>query len=107
MRLSFITVGVWWVVFTVPVALFVKEARPAEALPFGAAIGAGMRELAGTLRHLRGDKTLIWFLLAYWFYIDGVNTIIKMAVDYGLSLGLAQASLITALLLVQFVVSVL
>ncbi|MFL6620869.1 MAG: MFS transporter, partial [Povalibacter sp.] len=51
----------------------------------------------------RGDKTLLWFLLAYWFYIDGVNTIIKMAVDYGLSLGLQQASLIKALLVVQFV----
>jgi MFS transporter, UMF1 family len=49
------------------------------------------------------DRTLLWFLLAYWFYIDGVNTIIKMAVDYGLSLGLEQQSLITALLIVQFV----
>jgi UMF1 family MFS transporter len=45
----------------------------------------------------------VWFLFAYWFYIDGVNTIIKMAVDYGLSLGLKQASLIQALLVVQFV----
>ena len=43
------------------------------------------------------------FLLAYWFYIDGVNTVIKMAVDYGLSLGLKQDSLIKALLLVQFI----
>jgi MFS transporter, UMF1 family len=102
-RLSFVTVGVWWVLFTVPVLLWVKESRAADALPFGAAIRAGAKELASTIRHLRGDKTLLWFLLAYWFYIDGVNTIIKMAVDYGLSLGLAQASLITALLLVQFV----
>lgn len=102
-RWSFVTVGIWWVVFTVPVMLFVKEARPANALPFGPAIGAGLRELASTLRHLRGEKTLLWFLLAYWFYIDGVNTIIKMAVDYGLSLGLAQSSLITALLVTQFV----
>src|SRR6202023_1241890 len=46
---------------------------------------------------------LLTFLLAYWFYIDGVNTIIKMAIDYGLSLGLQQNSLITALLVVQFV----
>ena len=89
--------GVWWVVFTVPVMLFVKESA-AAALPFGAAIGAGVRELVGTIRHLRGDRTLLWFLLAYWFYIDGVNTIIKMAVDYGLSLGLEQDSLIKALL---------
>jgi UMF1 family MFS transporter len=102
-RLSFMTVGVWWVVFTIPVLFWVKEKRAAEALPFGAAIRAGGRELIGTLRHLRGGKTLLWFLLAYWFYIDGVNTIIKMAVDYGLSLGLNQTALITALLITQFV----
>jgi UMF1 family MFS transporter len=102
-RLSFVTVGVWWVVFTIPVLLFVKESRATNPLPFAAAIRAGWRELLGTIRHLRGDRTLLWFLLAYWFYIDGVNTIIKMAVDYGLSLGLAQTSLIAALLLVQFV----
>jgi UMF1 family MFS transporter len=102
-RLSFITVGVWWVVFTVPVMLWVKESSAAAALPLGAAIRAGGRELLGTLAHLRGDRTLLMFLLAYWFYIDGVNTIIKMAVDYGLSLGLAQDSLIKALLITQFV----
>ena len=102
-RLSFITVGVWWVVFTIPVMLFVKESSTSTALPVGAAIRAGLREIADTIRHLRGDRTLLLFLLAYWFYIDGVNTIIKMAVDYGLSLGLKQDSLITALLITQFV----
>jgi UMF1 family MFS transporter len=102
-RLSFVTVGVWWLVFTVPLLLFVRESRVAQPLPFGPAIAAGWRELKSTILHLRGDRTLLWFLLAYWFYIDGVNTIIKMAVDYGLSLGLEQASLIAALLLVQFV----
>ncbi|MBX5460315.1 MAG: MFS transporter [Steroidobacteraceae bacterium] len=101
-RLSFVTVGVWWVLFTLPVLFWVKERRD-SALPMSAAIRAGWRELLGTMRYLRTDRTLLWFLLAYWFYIDGVNTIIKMAVDYGLSLGLQQASLITALLLVQFV----
>lgn len=102
-RLSFVTVGVWWLVFTVPALLFVKESRAAAPLPFVPAIRAGWRELVGTLAHIRADKTLLWFLLAYWFYIDGVNTIIKMAVDYGLSLGLKQDALIKALLLVQFV----
>jgi UMF1 family MFS transporter len=101
-RLSFVTVGVWWVLFTIP-ALFIKENRTDTPLPFGRAIGAGVRELVGTIRHIRGDRTLLWFLLAYWFYIDGVNTIVKMAVDYGLSLGLKQDALITALLLVQFI----
>jgi UMF1 family MFS transporter len=102
-RLSFLSVGVWWLIFTIPVLLFVREKRAAPPLPFASAIRAGLSELRFTLAHLRTDKTLLWFLLAYWFYIDGVNTIIKMAVDYGLSLGLEQGALIKALLLVQFV----
>ncbi len=52
---------------------------------------------------MRKYRPLLWFLLAYWLYIDGVNTIIKMAVDYGLSLGFPQQSLIAALLITQFV----
>jgi UMF1 family MFS transporter len=102
-RWSFVSVGVWWLVFTLFTLAFVRERRGSEPLPARQAIGAGARELVGTLRHLRGDRTLLWFLLAYWFYIDGVNTVIKMAVDYGLSLGLKQTALITALLVVQFV----
>jgi MFS transporter, UMF1 family len=102
-RISFVTVAVWWLVFSVPVVFFVRERTLTPPLPFVAAVSAGLRELIGTLKHLRADRTLLSFLLAYWFYIDGVNTIIKMAVDYGLSLGLEQKSLITALLIVQFV----
>lgn len=102
-RLAFLSVGVWWLVFTVPILLFVRERRVSAPLPALAAIRAGGRELLGTVRQLRSERTLVWFLLAYWFYIDGVNTIMKMAVDYGLSIGLEQGSLIAALLLVQFV----
>ena len=102
-RWSFLSVGIWWAGFTLFTVLFVKERSDAPALPAGAAIRAGAAELLSTLRHLKNDRTLLTFLLAYWFYIDGVNTIIKMAVDYGLSLGLKQESLITALLTVQFV----
>ena len=102
-RWSFVSVAVWWLLFTFfPLAL-VQERRTAEPLPALQAIRAGGRELLLTIRQLRGETTLLWFLLAYWFYIDGVNTIIKMAVDYGLALGLKQTSLITALLLVQFI----
>ena len=102
-RWSFVSVGIWWAGFTLFTVLLVRERSTQQALPAGAAIRAGAAELFNTLRHLRGDRTLLLFLLAYWFYIDGVNTIIKMAVDYGLSLGLKQNSLITALLVVQFV----
>jgi len=102
-RVSFVMVAIWWAVFTVPIMLFVRETRRADALPWSAAVSAGWQELRGTLRYVRGDRTLLLFLLAYWFYIDGVNTVMKMAVDYGLSLGFAQGTLIKALLLVQFV----
>ncbi len=102
-RWSFVSVGVWWMGFTVFTVMFVKERPTSVPLPAGEAIRAGARELLSTLRHLRGDRVLLWFLLAYWFYIDGVNTIIKMAVDYGLSIGLNQTALITALLVVQFI----
>jgi MFS transporter, UMF1 family len=103
LQLSFLSVGAWWLIFTIPLLMNVREKRAAPPLPMIQAIGAGARELLSTVRHLRGDRTLLYFLLAYWFYIDGVNTIMKMAVDYGLSIGLAQSSLIAALLLVQFV----
>ena len=102
-RLSFLTVCAWWLVFSLPVLLFVREKRPAQPLGLVAAARAGWRELGGTVRHIRQLRPLLWFLLAYWLYIDGVNTVIKMAVDYGLSLGFQQESLITALLLTQFV----
>lgn len=102
-RASFLSVAIWWLLFALPAVIFVRETHRQTALPAAAAIRAGWRELLGTLSRVRGDRTLLWFLVAYWFYIDGVNTIIKMAVDYGLSLGLAQASLIQALLLVQFI----
>lgn len=102
-KLSFVTVGAWWLLFTLPLLCFVRERRTHAPLPIGRAVREGARELRGTIAHVRQDRTLLWFLLAYWFYIDGVNTIIKMAVDYGLSLGFQQASLMTALLVTQFV----
>ena len=102
-RMSFLTVAAWWLLFSLPVFLFVRESRPARPLGLVDASRAGFRELLGTLGEIRRYRPLAWFLLAYWLYIDGVNTVIKMAVDYGLSLGLPQQSLIAALLLTQFV----
>jgi UMF1 family MFS transporter len=102
-RLSFLTVAAWWTVFALPVFLFVREERPAAPLGLAAAARASVGELRTTFGHVRRYRPLLWFLLAYWLYIDGVNTVIKMAVDYGLSLGFPQESLIAALLLTQFV----
>lgn len=103
-RWSFLTVALWWTVFSVPLALYVREG-PAGAATAGAAerVREGFRELAETFRRIRELKTVLLFLLAYWLYIDGVHTIVRMAVDYGLSVGLPSGGLVTALIVTQFV----
>ncbi len=102
-RVSFLTVAAWWLLFTIPLMRGVKEQQRGPHLGFGEATRVGFRELRATIAHVRQYKTLVLFLVAYWFYIDGVNTIIKMAVNYGVSLGLDTNSLLTALLVTQFV----
>ncbi|HEX7373942.1 MAG TPA: MFS transporter [Steroidobacteraceae bacterium] len=103
-RWSFASVGVWWFVFALPCALWVQEsARRGAALRWREAVRQGLLELRDTLRELRRYRPVVWFLAAYFLYIDGVNTVIKMAVDYGLSLGFPAEGLVKALLLTQFV----
>lgn len=102
-RVSFLTVAGWWAVFTLPLLLLVREARVPGAASGLAAVRAGFSRLAATLRRLPTLRPVALFLLAYWLYIDGVDTIIRMAVDYGLALGFPQQSLVTALLVTQFV----
>jgi UMF1 family MFS transporter len=101
-RWSFVTVAVWWLVFTVPLMRYVQE-QPARVAATGSAFAAGWHELSRTARAVAKEPMLWQFLLAYWLYIDGVNTIIKMAVNYGMSLGLKSTDLLAALLLTQFV----
>lgn len=102
-QLSFLSVAIWWLVFTVPLARYVELRQVDAPAPLGRAVRAGLRELGATVRHVANYRTIVMFLLAYWLYIDAVNTIIKMAIDYGLSLGLPAAGLLAALLLTQFV----
>jgi len=102
-RVSFLTVAAWWLVFTIPLLRGVREQQRGPHLPFAEAIRVGFRELRSTIAHVSQYRTIAMFLLAYWFYIDGVNTIIKMAVNYGVSLGLDSNSLLAALLVTQFV----
>ena len=102
-RIAFISVAVWWAVFSIPLFVLVKEPDVENALGIGKAIGAGWRQLVATLKDIRHLKVVGLFLLAYWFYIDGVDTVIKMAVDYGSALGFPSSSLIVALLMVQFI----
>jgi UMF1 family MFS transporter len=102
-RISFVTVAVWWLLFTIPLMRNVRESQRGPHLGFFDATRTGFRELATTIGKVRQYRVIVMFLLAYWFYIDGVNTIIKMAVNYGVSLGLDTNALLTALLVTQFV----
>jgi len=102
-RVSFLTVAVWWAVFSIPILVSVHEARTPQPTRLGAALRQGFSQLRHTLREIGRLPQTFLFLLAYWLYIDGVDTIIRMAVDYGLSLGFPSNSLIIALLITQFV----
>ncbi|MCK5351269.1 MFS transporter [bacterium] len=102
-RVSFLMVGLWWAVFTVPLLIYVKEARPERSGPWTGVVKEGFGQLAETFRQVRHLKVVSLFLLGYWLYIDGVYTIIRMAIDYGMSIGLDSNRLILALLVVQFV----
>jgi UMF1 family MFS transporter len=103
-RLSFLSVAVWWGAFTLFTLFWVKETPHAPDAPVTTNMfSAGFRQFTETFHKRRHLKTVFLFLLAYWLYIDGVDTIIRMAVDYGLSLGFASSDLILALLITQFV----
>jgi UMF1 family MFS transporter len=103
-RFSFLSVALWWGLFTIFTIGWVAEEKRSGQRELGENIvAAGLRQLRQTFAKIRHLKTVFLFLLAYWFYIDGVDTIIRMAVDYGLSLGFAAGDLIVALLIVQFV----
>lgn len=95
-RVAFLDVALWWVLFSLPLFRHVPEAPPT-------AQATGWRELAATLRKVMADRPVLNFLVAYWLYIDGIGTVQQMAVDFGSKLGFKTDALITALLLVQFV----
>ncbi len=104
-RWSFLMVAAWWTLFSIPLFLFVKKPKPAGSAhkkPIATLRGA-IRQLSGTFREIRRLHVVFLFLLSYWLYIDGVDTIIKMAVDYGMALGFDSNSLVMALLITQFV----
>jgi UMF1 family MFS transporter len=102
-RLSFLCVGLWWMIFAIPLFLFVKEPGIHPDRSTSKIIKDGLSQLKTTFRERRHLKNIFLFLAAYWLYIDGVDTIIVMAVNYGLSIGLQPQDLILALLITQFI----
>jgi len=103
-RWAFISVAIWWGVFTSFALWWLPRERGTQSsVPGGNFMVEGLRQFVRTFKKVRHLKTIFLFLLAYWFYIDGVDTIIRMAVDYGLSLGFDSKDLVAALLITQFV----
>jgi MFS transporter, UMF1 family len=103
-RWSFLSVAVWWAVFSIPVLRRVPE--PPAVTASGERVKvfrASFQRLGETFRHLRQYRQLLRFLIAFLIYADGIGTIIGVAAIYGAELGFGSTNLILALLLVQFV----
>ena len=101
-KASFISVALWWALFALPFMLWVKEPRRSRKMGTVQLSVLGYRRLVRTFKKVKKLRGLFLFLVAYWFYIDGVDTVIRMAVDYGMAIGFESGDLIKALLLVQF-----
>jgi UMF1 family MFS transporter len=104
-RLAFVSVAVWWLGFSIPLLRDVGE--PPRRLEEGEAaqlnpVRAGFGRLFETLAEVRRHRELLTFLVAFWFYTDGIGTIIKMASVYGTEIGIGETDLIGAFVLVQF-----
>ena len=102
-KLSFLSVAVWWAIFSIPIFIFVPEPSSEPTIKFREAITQGWLQLKGTFKEIKQMKIIGTFLLSYWFYMDGVDTIIRMAVKVGSSMGFEAGDMITALLMVQFI----
>ena len=94
--------AVWWLVFTVPMLRNVQQKYYTDSNRKDA-ISSMLKKLWGTLQSICKNKTIGLFLLAYFFYIDGVDTIIKLSTSYGQSVGLDTTAMIVALLVTQLV----
>lgn len=102
-KVALLTVCLWWTAFSLPLFLWVREPVQEVALGWRTAAVQGWTQLRETFAQLRLVRPAMLFLVGYWFYIDAVDTIIRMAVSYGKALGMGNNDLISALLLTQFV----
>ena len=93
-KIVFILTSLWWLLFMMPLILFWKDDARSDKLKIS---------ISQSFKELFSNKKIFYFLLAYWVYIDGVDTVIRMAVNYGLTIGFSSADLLIALLVTQFV----
>jgi len=97
----FVFAACWWALFTLPLAFRIKEKAHPVRPPLKAMALQGLRETWTTLKEILSQKHILWFLLAYLFYIDGVNTVITTASNYGTTIGFTQGQIILAFFIVQ------
>lgn len=103
-RISFLITAVWWVAFTVPLLRSYRQVHYRTTADHTAeAMRGTFRELAATFRRIAHDRSLLLFMIAFFFYIDAVNTVISMSTSYGTQLGIDSTQLVIALLVTQFV----
>ena len=105
-RLAFVSVALWWLLFSIP--LFRKISEPPRTLESdeserASPVRTGLTRLAETFRELRGFRNAFLMLVAFFIYNDGIGTIIRMAAIYGTEIGIGQTYLIASILIVQFV----
>ena len=101
---SFLSVAIWWSIFTVPLITGVKEPQiNNKNNGFIVTSKEAFKSLYATARSIKQYRSAVVFLLAYFLYMDGVDTIIRMATSYGSDIGLSAQSMIGALLLTQFI----
>lgn len=98
-KTGFVITALWWIVFSIPMIRNVRQRffMPHTAHPLKESFG----RLVSGIRDIKKTRKIFFFLLAYFFYIDGVDTIISMAVAYGIDAGLGSTVLITAVLMIQ------
>lgn len=105
-RMAFIITGVWWLVFTLPLLRTYKQKYGRERSSedtLGHIVSGVFSEVAHTMKEIARDKVVLLYMVAFFFYIDGVHTVISMATSYGSSLGIDSTQLVLALLVTQFV----
>ncbi|WP_090235209.1 MFS transporter [Fictibacillus solisalsi] len=100
-KLAFLITAVWWGVFSIPLFKHVHQKYYVEREP--RIVRSSFKRLGQTLKHIRSYRALFLFLLAYFFYIDGVGTIISMSTAYGSDLGISSTSLLIILFVTQVV----
>ena len=100
-KISFIITALWWIGFSIPILRDVHQVYGIEPEPDF--VRNSFRRLGQTLKEIRKHRHIFTFLLAYFFYIDGVDTIIKMATAYGSTIGIGSIMLLLILLVTQFV----